>query len=632
MRQVNDAAPTTTFEGHGKTSGASSSVPPPKVGPIVHDPHTTGSLADTTHITTGDGKTKPVSQVAADARDVAQEMTQEAIGQGQEVKARVDAAQTDEEKKEAAKTGFMDRMRGMRDKIPQEHKDRATEQYEKTKGFLRNEFPEERREQFIYRLKKVIVECQKHTDYQESITWFINSLEKYFSHARNAAKTGQNAGSNLTDDPSLNLATTELRTLLERFANGKSLDGIINAAQRLSDDAQNDPDLKRWFDELDLYAKKTLLEPGYVLSPQCNNEANRLIDTGRVFFDEKYKGHKDALFDEVQAWFIAFGEDPLNKRFGQDWSRLTKHLLFDEYGSLQFKPQLWSDIRKIILPELVDKIGYIPIPRVEYTDNQLDLVIENLTLQGRNLFPNIVEVEAHNHVVISPYSSIPDKHTHDLKLTFGHIQCDMRDVAFYYHKKTGIPKIRDSGLADVFLGGEGLTVKVHIKSAGKDKSSVYHVEDVSVKVDSLKFSVRDSKHDLLYKTLKPLATGLVKKQISKAIQDAIRTGLEYFDGQLVQVRDKMAEASTDDNTSRTQVLKDMFERKQDEAKSAASIASKRDSQFKIVAKRDSVLIPQGHESGWINRQAERQAAANEGEGWKSKAFSIVNPPHATTTA
>jgi hypothetical protein len=208
----------------------------------------------------------------------------------------------------------------------------------------------------------------------------------------------------------------------------------------------------------------------------------------------------------------------------------------------------------------------------------------------------------------------------------------MRDVAFYYHKKTGIPKIRDSGLADVFLGGEGLTVKVHIKSAGKDKSSVYHIEDVSVKVDSLKFSVRDSKHDLLYKTLKPLATGLVKKQISKAIQDAIRTGLEYFDGQLVQVRDKMAEASTDDNTSRTQVLKDMFERKQDEAKSAASIASKRDSQFKIVAKRDSVLIPQGHESGWINRQAERQAAANEGEGWKSKAFSIVNPPHATTTA
>jgi tryptophanase len=32
-------------------------------------------------------------------------------------------------------------------------------------------------------------------------------------------------------------------------------------------------------------------------------------------------------------------------------------------------------------------VGYIPIPRAEYTDDHLDLVIENLTLSGRNLFP-----------------------------------------------------------------------------------------------------------------------------------------------------------------------------------------------------------------------------------------------------
>ncbi|PPR02713.1 hypothetical protein CVT24_002115 [Panaeolus cyanescens] len=31
-------------------------------------------------------------------------------------------------------------------------------------------------------------------------------------------------------------------------------------------------------------------------------------------------------------------------------------------------------------------IGYVPIPRVQYTDDSSDLVVENLTLQGRNLF------------------------------------------------------------------------------------------------------------------------------------------------------------------------------------------------------------------------------------------------------
>lgn len=100
-------------------------------------------------------------------------------------------------------------------------------------------------------------------------------------------------------------------------------------------------------------------------------------------------------------------------------------------------------------------------------------------------------------------------------------------------------------------------------SANKDKTSVFKVKSVNVKVDSLKFSIRDSKHDFLYKTLKPLATVLVKKQIQKAIQDGVRTGLEYLDGQLVGVRDRMDAAQATqgqdgvESKSRMQVLQEV---------------------------------------------------------------------------
>jgi len=36
-------------------------------------------------------------------------------------------------------------------------------------------------------------------------------------------------------------------------------------------------------------------------------------------------------------------------------------------------------------------------------------------------------------------------------------------AAFYYRKKSGIPKISNSGLADFVLGGKGLTATVHIE-------------------------------------------------------------------------------------------------------------------------------------------------------------------------
>jgi hypothetical protein len=129
------------------------------------------------------------------------------------------------------------------------------------------------------------------------------------------------------------------------------------------------------------------------------------------------------------------GDDLLNKCFGEGWARLTKDLLFDSEGGLKFKTQLWNDTGKVFLPTLVDKVGYIPIPRIKYTDDTLNLIIENLALSGCNLLPNI---EAYNFIKFSPYSAITDEQHHEFTLTFGQMQADMRGIAFYFRKRLGL--------------------------------------------------------------------------------------------------------------------------------------------------------------------------------------------------
>ena len=154
-------------------------------------------------------------------------------------------------------------------------------------------------------------------------------------------------------------------------------------------------------------------------------------------------------------------------------------------------------------------------------------------------------------------------------------EADLRDVAFYFRKKTGTPQLTDSGVADVLLGGEGLSITTHLRSAGNDKSSVFHVKDVQTSIHTLKFAVRDSKHDTLYKILTPLATGLIKKQLQRVIGNAVRTALEYIDGQLVTVRDQMAEAKASEDKSRRDVLlQQLTQRKQQAEKRAAEASVK----------------------------------------------------------
>jgi hypothetical protein len=132
------------------------------------------------------------------------------------------------------------------------------------------------------------------------------------------------------------------------------------------------------------------------------------------------------------------------------------------------------------MPGLIDRIGLVPIPRIEYTDDSLDLVLENLTLSAKNLFPNLVEVEVRNFVRFGSGTVTGKKdsrnktssNNHTLHLHMTHIQTDMRDVAFYFRKKNGLPKLKDSGIADVLLGGEGLSATIDLASSS-DPTTIF---------------------------------------------------------------------------------------------------------------------------------------------------------------
>jgi hypothetical protein len=82
-------------------------------------------------------------------------------------------------------------------------------------------------------------------------------------------------------------------------------------------------------------------------------------------------------------------------------------------------------------------VGYILMLRIEYTDKASDFVVENLPLSGRNLFPNIVSLEARNFIQFSPHSPIINEQHHELTFTFGQIQADMRGVAFILGRRRG---------------------------------------------------------------------------------------------------------------------------------------------------------------------------------------------------
>ncbi|GAA5986554.1 hypothetical protein JCM11641_003673 [Rhodosporidiobolus odoratus] len=516
-------------------------------------------------------------------------------------------------------------------KIPDEHKDRINERKDATKNYLREKFPEERRDRFIYRLKKVVVENQRHKDYQEAIDFFLDKAEHYQVQAKTAGKQSTGNAASIQHDDNFQMAWRELKTLLERFANGATMDGMFDAVDQIYTDAQNDGELRRWFSELNLYIRQCLQEPGYIMKDEADRRGRELKETGKRYWDPqngKYSGHKDRFFDEVQNFFTSYADDGLNQRLGESVKSLFTDLIFDSEGNLKYKPHLWKDIRSVILPSIFQQIGYIPIPRAEYTSKEVDLVIENLTLETANLLPNIFEIEARNYFKLSPYDNLGDVSKHSFWVSFNQVQCDLKDVAFYINKKTGFPKLKDSGYADVFLGGKGLSGKVHIESTGR-KNHAFKVIETKIKIDKLKFAVRESKHSTLINFMRPLATGLIKTAVSKAIEAAIRAALEQVDAQLSDIKERLDDSNEEEGVNKFNAVKaHMNEKKQNAQKTKAKAEEAApDGKFAITTDPSEKLVDWTAKDSMVEKMAVKQEQARRtGEqGWESPAFTIVGP-------
>jgi hypothetical protein len=113
------------------------------------------------------------------------------------------------------------------------------------------------------------------------------------------------------------------------------------------------------------------------------------------------------------------------------------------------------------------------------------------------------------------------------------------------YRKAGFPKLKDAGLVDCLIGGEGISATIVLETAPASSQSVFVVRDVKAHVGTLKIATREMTHQFLYRVVLPLVSGLIKSKIARSIENSIRTTLQYADTQLAAVRRELKEANSE---------------------------------------------------------------------------------------
>lgn len=512
-------------------------------------------------------------------------------------------------------------------------KQRNEEYRRRAKEYFNKKLPEERKDQIIFRLKKMILECQQHPDYSSAIQTLLRLAESYGQHGRTLGEGS--AGSAKQARTGLKAAEDDLRTLIERFANGTSTSDLWASISQIYKDADKDQELRGWFKNMDSYIRRCLLEQGYILDESSTKEWDRLYEHGRYLLRDKYRGHTDRVIDETKFLADQFEKDPHNKAFGDAVQKLFNHLGHDASGKSTFKPHLIKDLTEVILPAVLANINYIPIPRIEYVDPQFDVVIENLVLESDNFMPNVFEV-ASEHYFRMGRKKIANKHHNTMDVKVAGIQMDLRDVSFHVKRKRGFPAISDTGIADILLPGNGFSFRMKVSTAHKtDRQNYFKVDKVDVDFKGLNIKVKKSSHKLLFGLVKPLVLKVLRKSIQKAVEKAIKDQCNKADQELYQIKleaDRAAKEGDNEAEKKANFYTRYYQAAQkrylDGKQKTKEVAD--DKKVNVAMTMEDSILPNVKLPGGVSSKAtEYKELARKGDKWESPVFSIGSAKKST---
>ncbi|RSL57925.1 hypothetical protein CEP53_006310 [Fusarium sp. AF-6] len=536
--------------------------------------------------------------------------------------------------KSAAKQTFEDKLDGKVDPETKQNILQRNEEYRRrAREYFDKKMPQERKDQIIWRLKKMILECQQHEDYSQAIQTLLHLAETYGKHGRTygqgSADTAKEARSGFS------AAEYDLRTIIERFANGTSTEDLWDSIGQIYRDADNDRELKDWFKAMNSYIRRCLLQQGYILEDESTSEWDQLYDQGRFLLRDKYRGHTDRVVDEIKFLADQFDQDAQNHAFAQSLQKLFKDLGNDVDGKPVFKPHLIKDLRDVILPAVFENIAYIPIPRIEYTDPQFDAIIENLVLESDNFAPNVFELSS-EHYFRWGRKKIANKNHQTIEVKVAGIQMDLRDVSFHVKRKQGFPSISDTGVADIILPGDGFSFKMKVSTAEKkDRQNYFKVDKVDVDFKKLQIKIKKSSHKLLFALVKPLMMKAIRPPLQKAVEKAIKDQCNKLDALMYQIKQE-AERAAAEAKSDPENAPNIYNRYYTAAQQQMAKGKKKaeeatqDKKANIAMTKEDSIFPDISLPGGISTKAtEYKELARKGDKWESPVFSIGSAKKST---
>jgi hypothetical protein len=356
----------------------------------------------------------------------------------------------------------------------------------------------------------------------------VENLMRMFRQLRNQwnAKRGtvSGKGKDVYSNEHVQASLNEAKALIAEFTNGRPIDLLINNFRTTFELMYQDPVLREYLEEVRVYLKEGLRNPEVF---DDDDRMRYITRKGRNLFRE-IRNHPSTLatLDEARVILTAIRNDPVAVRFAEDLRRLMGDLFLNENGKPVMKMDAARALKDIIIGMFMDELKYFPIPNISGSDANMEWAISDINMTLFDLLPDDISIEQAGKTHLLPKtvgSTVPStagsKGYFVIKI---HKQRQRIDNIHYWIRRLKTPRIEDSGIAAVDILRNGIKIKIYMEAHyGSKYAHYFRLRDVQVRVDKMKLYVQGSKYGWAIKLFKPIINSMMRRQVEKAIQDAI---------------------------------------------------------------------------------------------------------------
>ncbi|KAF9885280.1 hypothetical protein FE257_013078 [Aspergillus nanangensis] len=404
------------------------------------------------------------------------------------------------------------------------------------------------KETLFYRLKQTVLKLRDRSDYSDSVATLAHLVQRYAATYANAASdivTTAEEDADINED--LKKAMQQFWTLLQSLGDAAEWKALEQKFQQVVQHANKDPEFEELMSEIGASVQEMLTDPAFFdsasekideleeKSKQVGAESNLRQDVD-AFLVQAKRALRSILEDKAVSKLI----DATNKFYQDGWD-----------GYYDRKGQLPADVLEVFFPLILRTIQYIPIPRLEISAPEMDLLVENLILEPghtvnySSFLPYRLHLTTRNDIdVLKRHSK---RTATDLKTTFTAtvmgLNVSASEFGYWLRTYSGpLFRFRDEGIASFYLDNRGIDISLDVEIGRERLEQIFTLRGVRVRIHKLDYKVQRSRWKWLLWLTKPFLKHLVRRVLEKKIAEHIVQTAHALNRELVFARERLRAA------------------------------------------------------------------------------------------